>query len=185
MSETKSEALVRFSSLTARVDAFFLRVQARHGDQLACRPGCDGCCRVSLAVTHIEAAVIKAFLASLEPDRRAALRTQALAAHDRRCAALGPDGHCAVYPARPLVCRSHGVPVKTRDRRGLPVVSACALNFTTLAPGSADPDCVLDQETLSTVLAALEVFYTQENPALDRTQRPALRELLCEPFRTQ
>jgi hypothetical protein len=69
-----------------------------------------------------------------------------------RCAALDGGGRCRIYGARPLVCRSHGVPIRLRDR-GLPVVQACHRNFTCTAP---DADCVLDQTTLSATLFAVD-----------------------------
>lgn len=173
-----SEALARYGALTAKVDAFFARVWARHGDRMRCAEGCESCCHVSLDVTGVEAAAVRAFLATLTGEEREVLRARARSAREGRCAALGDDGRCGVYAARPLVCRSHGVPVKTRDRRGLPVVSACELNFTEGGPAAADPDCVLDQETLSTVLAALEALHAREQST--PPSRVALRDLLSE-----
>ena len=80
--------------------------------------------------------------------------------HDR-CSALDDNDRCAIYPYRPLVCRSHGVPIKTVSNTGAgpvsPVVQVCELNFSS-ASGLEDveEDCVLDQTTLSTILAALD-----------------------------
>ena len=69
-----------------------------------------------------------------------------------RCAALDGAGRCKIYEARPLVCRSHGVPIRLR-RGSLPVVQACHRNFTHT---TADPDCILDQVTLSAMLYAVD-----------------------------
>jgi uncharacterized protein len=68
-----------------------------------------------------------------------------------RCAALDAAGRCRIYAARPLVCRSHGVPIRLRG--ALPVVQACHRNFRQTTP---DPDCVLDQATLSATLYAVD-----------------------------
>jgi hypothetical protein len=54
------------------------------------------------------------------------------------------------------VCRSHGVPVRMKSPRGLPVIESCDLNFRARGPAAADPDCVLDQELVSTMLALVE-----------------------------
>jgi Fe-S-cluster containining protein len=67
------------------------------------------------------------------------------------CAALDPAGRCKIYDARPLVCRSHGVPIRIRQG-ALPIVQACHRNFTRTTP---DPDCILDQTTLSAMLYAV------------------------------
>jgi hypothetical protein len=43
-----------------------------------------------------------------------------------------------------------------RDGRSLPVVQACRDNFTAHGPSAADADCILDQETLSTMVLAVD-----------------------------
>ena len=62
----------------------------------------------------VEAAPIRDALAELavrDPPLRARVRQQADdPAHADRCALL-VDGRCAVYDARPLICRSHGLPI--------------------------------------------------------------------------
>ncbi len=154
--------LERYRELAARVDAFFARVTARHGHEMQCRPGCDACCRVHPGIPRGEAAEITALVRSLAPGARARLAARAEQPRDDRCPALEDDGRCAVYAARPLVCRSHGVPVRMRDARSLPVVSSCHLNFVARGPQAADADCVLDQETLSTILHAVDAAYARE-----------------------
>ena len=51
-----------------------------------------------------------------------------------------------------MVCRSHGAPIRLRER-SLPVVRSCFKNFTSVTP---DADCVLDQETLSALVLAVD-----------------------------
>jgi hypothetical protein len=124
---------------------------------MACAAGCHGCCQPGLSVTAIEGAALAALLDALPDERRAALRGRALVGEGERCAALDPDGRCAVYAARPLICRSHGVPVRVKDDRHLPVVEVCRLNF---ADGlSSAPADTLDQTTLSTILAGLDAAH--------------------------
>jgi len=108
---------------------------------MQCETGCSDCCHVRLTITAVEAAAI----------RRLAPRVVPNPAPDR-CAALDAAGRCQIYAARPIVCRSHGVPIRIREG-SLPVVQSCHRNFTHTTP---DPDCVLDQTTLSTVLLAID-----------------------------
>jgi hypothetical protein len=152
----------RYRELCAKVDAFFARVHARHGDQMACRAGCDACCRTRLSVTRVEADEIRDAMAALpgEVARRLAARAEADAAD--RCPALEDDGRCAVYAARPLVCRSHGVPIKMRTPGQLPVLGCCEKNFVAAGPAGADADCVLDQTTLSITLGAIAAAHARE-----------------------
>jgi hypothetical protein len=107
------------------------------------------------------------------------------------CAALDPDGRCGIYAFRPLVCRSHGLPLRfpgdsdgapvsngAPGRRSLPVLDACAKNFTERELASIDADCVLDQATLSTLLAAVDAAHAAETGRA-RGERFDLAELLA------
>lgn len=139
----------RLGELTDKVDAFFARVEARHGDDMQCRSGCSDCCHVRLTVTGVEAAAITAAVTAWPVERRRALATDP---GGDRCAALDEAGRCRIYEARPIVCRSHGVPIRLRER-GVPVVRACSRNFTHTEPAA---DCVLDQTTLSATVLAID-----------------------------
>lgn len=145
----------RYPELAAKVDGFFTRVQARHGAEMACDTGCSHCCHTRLTVTGVEAAAITAHVATWSGAERDALAANVAAAAPDRCTALDRGGRCMVYAARPIVCRSHGAPVRLREG-SLPVVSACRDNFVARGPGAADPDCIIDQETLSAMTLAVD-----------------------------
>jgi hypothetical protein len=123
---------------------------------MQCGTGCSDCCHVRLTITGVEAAAIRAHVASWSSQER---RNLAEFGPDgppqaaERCAALDPAGRCKIYDARPVVCRSHGVPIRLRHG-ALPVVQACHRNFRHTVP---DPDCILDQTTLSAMLLAVDV----------------------------
>jgi hypothetical protein len=133
-------AVSRLGELTAKIDGFFARVESRHGGDMQCQTGCSDCCHTRLTITRVEADAIRALGASVTPNRDPAV-----------CAALDAHGRCQIYAARPVVCRSHGVPIRMREG-SLPVIRSCHRNFTRTQP---DPDCVLDQETLSALVLAV------------------------------
>jgi hypothetical protein len=141
----------RYPEVAAKVDAFFARVEARHGSDLQCHTGCSDCCNARLTITLAEAQAIADEIATWPADRREALAANARASTDA-CAALS-QGRCLIYAARPLVCRSHGAPIRLREG-SLPVVRACFRNFPG-GPENAAPDCILDQQTLSAISLAL------------------------------
>jgi hypothetical protein len=145
----------RLPELAAKIDAFFERVTARHGPDMQCHTGCSDCCHVRLTVTGVEAAAIRAVVAGWPDAGRARLRAVIAEAPADRCAALDASGRCAIYAARPVVCRSHGVPIRIRER-SLPVVQACHRNFAARGPAGVDADCVLDQTTLSALTLAVD-----------------------------
>ena len=158
-------AFDRYHALVAKVDAFFARVTARHGGQMQCHTGCNDCCQGDLSVTSVEAAVISAGLAALPPEEKQQLARRAQVAQAGRCVALTADGRCGIYPLRPLVCRSHGLPIRmavpAATPARLPVIDSCFKNFTA-GPDQVDSDCVLDQTTLSTVLHAIDADHAKQ-----------------------
>ena len=173
--------LTPYRQLVAKVDGFFVRVRDRHGEQMRCGEGCSACCRTRLTITGIEAEAIGDWARDRsEAERRtlAAAGRAAIGGGADRCVALDQDDRCRIYPARPLVCRSHGVPVRLRGERSLPVITSCELNFTDGGPGRADPDCVLDQELVSTTLGLLE--RTRAEAAGTAMVRRDLAEVLAE-----
>lgn len=163
----------RLAELTGKVDGFFQRVAARHGADMQCATGCSDCCHVRLTITAVEAAAIRAHVAGMPRARRRLLVDGAAA---DRCAALDPAGRCRIYDARPLVCRSHGVPIRMQ-RGGLPVIQNCHRNFHHTLP---DADCVLDQTTLSAILLAVDAAEAPQLPPGARPERVELAALLTE-----
>ena len=125
--------------LRARVDAHFDAALARSPASFACSLGCERCCHQRISVFEVEAAPIRAALVELEredPELRARLRAQGRDEQDPRCALL-VDGRCSVYAHRPLICRSHGLPIAVPDpeRPAGPLrVDHCPLNFTSSPP---------------------------------------------------
>ena len=88
-----------------------------------CASGCSWCCHQAIRITAVEAIAIAEALREAYPsDWLAAIRrvlevraasaagfadTRAYRAAGLPCAFLGPEGQCAVYAWRPLVCRSY------------------------------------------------------------------------------
>lgn len=144
-----SSLVSRLGELHVKVDGFFDRVAARHGADMQCSTGCSDCCHVRLTITRVEAAAIRALVETWPTERR---RLLAETGPDDHCAALDAGGRCKIYEARPIVCRSHGAPIRMRTQ-SLPIIESCFRNFTGAEP---DPDCVLDQETLSALTLAVD-----------------------------
>jgi Fe-S-cluster containining protein len=161
MSAEAPAVLHRYRELTAKVDAFFFRVWERHRAAMACAPGCSECCHQRLTITGVEAAFIEEGLTAMSPEELEGVRRRAAETSADECAALGSDGRCTIYGLRPLVCRSHGAPIRVRDpETALPVINACHLNFTGDDELAALPaEDIFDQTTISTVLGALDAAH--------------------------
>lgn len=170
----------RLRELFAKVDAFFANASARHGARMACRAGCADCCRRRFSVTSIEADALREALAALPDGERAALAARSRAGDPEVCPALDGEGKCAVYAARPLICRTHGLPIRFAPAggRALPVIDACPKNFVGEDLQALDAASILDQTTLSTVLAALDMAHADAT-GRPRGQRVAIAAVLA------
>jgi len=75
----------------------------------ACPAGCDLCCRLSFTLFPVEAFHLRGAFLRLPGAAAERVRRQAADPHAPGCPLL-LDGRCAVYEARPVLCRTHGVP---------------------------------------------------------------------------
>ena len=145
----------KYEDLLARVDVTCGEITARRRADLECRRGCTACCNVQLTLSPVETDSVRLALAALEPEARERVRRRATAltaegapADDDPCAMLEPDGACAIYSARPLVCRSQGqallYPKGTLPAGGVYAtakageITWCPLNYTAGKPNSED-----------------------------------------------
>ena len=144
----KSEYL----QIVGLVEAEFARNKARFGDRMRCRLGCTDCCHHLFDMDTLEAQHIAAYVAGLPAAEREELGTSARLYQQQRsalegrrlaCAALTPDGACAIYPVRPLVCRKFGMPLYDPRQPGR--VKACELNFR--AGEEIDSEGIVERQT--------------------------------------
>jgi hypothetical protein len=178
----------RLTALFARVDDFFARVHGRFpdADGVTCHAGCADCCHRRFSVTALEAEALAEALAALPDERRRALAERARGGDPGVCPALDPDGRCAVYAARPLICRTHGLPIRfaaPAEHRSLPLaptptLDACPKNFTGHDLAALPADVILDQTTLSTILGALDAARAAASGS-PRGERIAIADLLA------
>jgi uncharacterized protein len=155
------------AQLIARLDAHAARVTADWGPSLSCRSGCSGCCAPGLTVFAVEAAAIRHWISERGLRPRSSRRSDAPAlpiddeANTGACAFLDAAGDCRIYPVRPVVCRTHGLPLAVHDEDGGLTGDVCPLNFDggrdlAKVPGSD----FLSIKTTDTLLAAIDLQFT-------------------------
>jgi hypothetical protein len=151
-----SELLRPYLQLRDRTDRFVESVTARYAEQIVCRAGCASCCQAGLTITIVEAVVVGEAL-GLSAERVFLQGGQDALCNSGRCALLDDAGHCRIYEARPLVCRTQGMPLLLPDDDR---ISICELNFIGLAPHQS---AVLNTENLEAALFAANLDYCQKN----------------------
>jgi len=165
----RDAAFSRYVELLRKVDAFTATVLQEHGADINCHKGCDGCCRRSFSVFAVEAHNLRAGFELLTKPKQSLI----LKKLDDNEPAVSPcplleDGVCLLYNFRPVICRTHGLPVRSSHIRinGRRVTALCDRNFMT--PGAVsgvDERHILNLDTLNTVLSSINLLYIKENGA--------------------
>ena len=90
--------------LYREVDLRTERLCDLHVARLRCRCGCCDCCEDGITVFEVEAWNIRRHYADL--------LTGGPPHPEGACAFLDGEGACRIYPNRPYVCRTHGLPLR-------------------------------------------------------------------------
>ncbi|QWV94848.1 YkgJ family cysteine cluster protein [Geomonas oryzisoli] len=156
--------LENYLALLSRVDEICRRTSETFSAHITCRAGCDACCR-HLSIFAVEAAALAHALRELPAEQAELVRSKARDAREGSPCPLLHDGLCLLYQARPIICRTHGLPLLLL-REGERSVDFCPENFQGLPsiPGSA----VIDLERLNMMLATVNALYLQSFPGPER-----------------
>jgi len=156
--------LENYLALLSRVDELCGQTAARFDSQITCHAGCDACCR-HLSVFAVEAAALGQALKSISESQVALIRQTAEQSGPEAPCPLLHQGLCLLYQARPIICRTHGLPLLI-SRDGSSGVDFCPENFRGLSsiPGSA----VIDLDRLNAMLATINALYLQSFPGPER-----------------
>ncbi len=148
----EGDELRAYQELVEKVDAFFRRVAGRYAEEMRCAPGCDDCCRRSLTLYPFE---VERMLTAVEGLDRAELegvihRARQAGRNPEAVCPLLENGFCLIYAARPVICRTHGLPLLIPGEDSL---SMCVYNLKGLE--HLDGDCVLDLKPVNQILATV------------------------------
>ena len=162
--------LGNYHTLVTRVDELCAEITGQFGAAIACCPGCAGCCR-HISIFPVEGIALAAALRNLPAVEASRIRELArLSPSDAPCPLL-EEGRCLLYAARPIICRTHGLPLLTiQDEKR--AVDFCPLNFQGV--GSLPGHAVIDLDRLNTALTAVNALFVAEFPRGDLVGRGRL-----------
>lgn len=111
------EILQNYRTLCLYCDRFFDAALRDHPEHINCKPGCGSCCELE-SVNYLEAFAISTALQSSNIS---------LETNHSGCVFL-TDNRCRIYSSRPIICRTHGLLLKSNDQTGSPAAS-CLHNY--------------------------------------------------------
>ena len=155
-----------YRALLEQVNAMSARLTERYRAHLNCRAGCSACCHHHLSVFPVEAAQISSAIESLPTETQQTLQRQAAAVREGEarpelvaCPLLVND-RCVIYTARPIICRTQGLPLLYEAEDGHQEVDFCPLNFTAEnATDELDETHLVPLDALNLKLAAANLKY--------------------------
>ncbi len=125
MNQEYKNYFAEYSALTEEIDAVSLKLEKQHARHLSCKSGCDLCC-MDYSIFPVE------FFAILNDLKSAGfVKSNIYAEQDPECVSCVflKNHRCTIYTSRPVICRTHGLPLLYANDDGEWELSACELNF--------------------------------------------------------
>lgn len=152
------ENLANYLSLLSRADQLCAKITEQFAEQICCRAGCSSCCQ-HLSLFPVETANLIKAVRKLPDEIKAILSGRSHWPESGPCPLL-LDDCCTVYDSRPVICRTHGLPLLA-EVDGVRAVNCCPENFrgAESLPGSA----VINLETLNSALVVINAVFVSKN----------------------
>lgn len=145
------DPIENYYELVANIDKEAKRLTDVHGEAISCKPGCTACC-VDLSVFPVEYHAIRRAII------RAGTRLDKADIDPSAPCAFLKEGLCRIYPFRPIICRTHGLPILFLDDSSGEYaweVSFCELNFSGLGQIEFTQDTLLNIEDINEALSRI------------------------------
>ena len=171
-----------YQQLITAVDDLTAQLSERYKTHLQCGAGCSGCCHHHLSVFAVEAAALQDAIQALPEATRNCLRQQAQDIKEQEargetvaCPML-VDNLCSVYEARPLICRTQGLPLLYEADDGAQEIDFCPLNFDSdEAIAELSDEYLVPLDLLNLKLAMANVSYCREQQSSDEQSHQRIK----------
>ena len=170
-----NNSIQQYRQLRDEVDQKAAALETFHVEHMECQKGCCGCC-MNLSVWPVE-------FYSIVEEMKVVRRPKPQLNDGKECSFLDEQGNCQIYPFRPIICRTHGLPLvywhEETDPPGYGVMF-CEKNFQRADEIDFGPYNTLNMDEVNEKLARLNVTFVEENKdlSLEPTTRIELRSLL-------
>lgn len=156
------------------VDSKTCELEKLHKKYLTCKSGCDMCC-MDYSIFPVEYYAILNQLKKIKP-----LKTNHIE-HKNSCLFL--EKHkCSIYSHRPIICRTHGLPLLYTNEEGEWELAACELNFVDFDFGEFSIETTFPQDRFNSKLFILNQKFIADftNKKYDKLDLIPLKQLLAD-----
>jgi Fe-S-cluster containining protein len=157
--EILSNAIDDYRTLRQQADGTATNLKRIHAGQMVCKKGCCQCC-VNLTVFPVE------FFSMVDEMKQAGV-TKPVFDAAKECGYLNKQGECVIYPYRPIICLTQGLPLAfyDEDTQGYSV-TFCQKNFTDTGSERLDfnAENTLNLDELNDKLFEIHLQFLREHP---------------------
>ncbi len=162
-----------YDKLISPIDRVWSSFLGKYGDHVSCRPGCSLCCEKGLTFFPVEV-----FYAAYHISRNRVLLSELIRNNHRekdRCIFLR-ENKCFIYPFRPMLCRTFGLPVMYLDGESY-LFDICGKNLEGMVIEELDLKCVLNMDALNQKLVNINRLFS-EMMGIDKSARYTAQKVL-------
>jgi len=149
------EIFCNYQKLLNKVVEFSSRIIQEYREHISCGYGCSDCCQQNLNLLPLEYSFLQKGFSLLPESMKKIVRNRAAQRlGDYTPCVLLDHGACVLYERRPIVCRTHGLPLfiteGDKERR-----DCCPKNFTSYYLELLPQTDFLHLERLNTILITI------------------------------
>ncbi len=138
----------KYIILRSEIESHSEKLASEHSNHMQCKKGCDMCC-IDYSIFPIE------FHFILNDFKEKKLEFENLRELEENICVFLKNHACTMYEQRPIICRTHGLPLLYMNNNSEWELSACELNFTEFDFADFTLDNTLPQDKYNSKLFML------------------------------
>ncbi len=155
MNEDKNSRFKQYKVLLNEIDNHSKALEKEHSDEMVCKAGCDMCC-MDYSIFPIE------FYSILNDIKSAGLHPETTEVQNENVCVFLKNHVCTIYEQRPVICRTHGLPLLFMNDDSEWELSVCDLNFTEFDFGNFSLENTFPQDKYNSKLFLLNKKFISE-----------------------
>ncbi|OQY27919.1 MAG: hypothetical protein B6244_09220 [Candidatus Cloacimonetes bacterium 4572_55] len=166
----EERAFDNYLHLIQRLEPIIKRLTERHSYHLTCFPGCSYCCHNVIGVWPVEAFFLQHHIRQATEDHLSLIKK------NLRTSTYCPlliDDKCSLYAYRPVICRTHGLPLLHEFEEDDPAIDYCEFNFVEVTPGFIfRRNESINLNNLNTALASVNMVFIRDHAQINSDDNP-------------